>query len=338
MFVSADRVLARPRFCQCRRHQGIRAQPYRRFRLRAGHFCGLLPVRLSQFRDHLHRRPGPGRDYFRIPGTRSTRPDPDLPAAVHRRHGQIGAAWSACVAARRHGGSDPGLGADSCCHHGHRRGVHGGADVAPVRAGSFGARPGGRGRGTDRLHDGHHRPGPERHQARDRLFHLQPTRLHVLRHRGVGLWRRHFPPHDPRLFQVATVPGLWIGNPRHVRRTGHAQNGWPLAADSPDLHGDVGGQFGARRHSLLRRLLFQGHHHRIGLGSAWCGGQFYLYPGRGGGLPHGLLQLPSAVHDLPRRIQGRREGHGPCARIAEGDDGAVGPAVGGRYFLRLSRL
>ena len=37
-------------------------QPDRRFRLRAGYFRHLLPVRFRELRDHLRRRSGPGRD------------------------------------------------------------------------------------------------------------------------------------------------------------------------------------------------------------------------------------------------------------------------------------
>ncbi len=42
----------------------------------------------------------------------------DLPAAVHGRDGQVGAVPAAHLAARRHGGTDAGLRADPCRHHG----------------------------------------------------------------------------------------------------------------------------------------------------------------------------------------------------------------------------
>ena len=76
--------------------------------------------------------------------------DHHLPAAVHGRHGQVGAVPAAHLAARRHGRPDPGLGADPCRHHGDRRRVHGGAAVAAVRA---------RARRADlrHLHRRHHR-------------------------------------------------------------------------------------------------------------------------------------------------------------------------------------
>ena len=59
---------------------------------------------------------------------------PCLPAAVRRRHGQVGAVPPAHLAARRDGRPDPGLGADPRRHHGHGRRLHGRAAVAAVRA------------------------------------------------------------------------------------------------------------------------------------------------------------------------------------------------------------
>ena len=50
-------------------------------------------------------------------------------------------------------------------------------------------------------------PGPERHQARARLFHRQPTRLHVPRLRRGRVRRRDLPLDDPRLLQSAALPG-----------------------------------------------------------------------------------------------------------------------------------
>ena len=67
-------------------------------------------------------------------GLELRRADPDLPAAVHGRDGQVGAVPAAHLAARRHGRPDPGLGADPCRHHGDGRRVHGGAALAAVRA------------------------------------------------------------------------------------------------------------------------------------------------------------------------------------------------------------
>ena len=62
------------------------------------------------------------------------RADPDLPAAVHGRDGQVGAVPAAHLAAGRDGGPDPGLGADPRRHHGDRGRLHGGAALAAVRA------------------------------------------------------------------------------------------------------------------------------------------------------------------------------------------------------------
>ena len=60
----------------------------------------------------------------------------DRGAAVHRRHGQIGAAVPAHLAARRDGGPDPGQRADPCRDHGDGGGVPGLPDVAAARVGA----------------------------------------------------------------------------------------------------------------------------------------------------------------------------------------------------------
>ena len=56
-----------------------------------------------------------------------------LPAAVRRRHGQVGAARPAHLAARRDGRPDPGLRPDPCRDHGDGRRLHGLPPVAAVR-------------------------------------------------------------------------------------------------------------------------------------------------------------------------------------------------------------
>ena len=109
------------------------------------------------------------------------------------------------------------------------------------------------------------RDHPERHQARDRLFDLQPARLHVLRLRRLGLRRRHLPPDHPRVLQGAALPRRGRGDPRHVGRAGHAQDGRHLAHDPGDLRADVDRQSRARRHLPLLRLLLEGRDPRVRL-------------------------------------------------------------------------
>ena len=72
-------------------------------------------------------------------------------------------------------------------------------------------------RRVDRDRDGLHRPGAERHQARYRLFDVQPARLHVLRHRCVGLQRGDLSSLHPRILQGASVSRRRIGHPRPRR-------------------------------------------------------------------------------------------------------------------------
>ncbi len=112
------------------------------------------------------------------------------------------------------------------------------------------------------------RPRAERHQARDRLLDLLAARLHVLRLRRLGLRRRHLPPLHPRLLQGAPVPRRGLGDPRDVRRAGHAQDGRHLAHGADHLRRDVDRLAGARRHPDLRRLLLEGHDPGIRLGLA----------------------------------------------------------------------
>ncbi len=58
------------------------------------------------------------------------------------------------------------------------------------------------------------RDDPDGHQARPRVLHAEPARLHVrgLRRRGVD--GGDLPPHDPRLLQGPAVPRLGLGHPR----------------------------------------------------------------------------------------------------------------------------
>ena len=80
-------------------------------------------------------------------------------------------------------GPTPGLGPHPCRDHGDGGRVHGGAPFAAVRA--FARRAVGchAGRRHDRVLRRDRRRRAERHQARDRLFHLLAARLHV---RGPG--------------------------------------------------------------------------------------------------------------------------------------------------------
>ena len=64
------------------------------------------------------------------------RDDAGLPAAVHGRHGQVGAVPAAHLAAGRDGRPDAGLRADPRRDHGDGRRLHGGAPVAAVRTGA----------------------------------------------------------------------------------------------------------------------------------------------------------------------------------------------------------
>ena len=123
-------------------HQGLHRQPRRRFRLRARHLPRLRAVRLASPSTRSSRASASSPNaQFPLPRHRLARADARLPAAVHGRHGQVGAVPAAHLAAGRHGGPDPGLGADPRRHHGDGRRVHGGAPVAALRVRADGAQP-----------------------------------------------------------------------------------------------------------------------------------------------------------------------------------------------------
>ena len=230
----ADRLLVRPAVGQRRGDQGLHRQPGRRFRLRARHLRAFCMLRhASQFDDDLRqaRRTMAEHDAARSSATTCRRSTDRLPAAVRRRHGQVGAARPAHLAAGRHGRPDAGLGADPRRDHGDRRRLHGLPAVAAVRVRADGARRRHLHRRLDRVLRRHRRPDAERHQAGDRLFDLLAARLHVLRRRRRRLSGRHVPPLHPRLLQGAAVPRRRLGDPRHVRRAGHAPDGRHLEQD-----------------------------------------------------------------------------------------------------------
>ena len=136
-------------------------------------------------------RPNFAHTHLHLPRLAGRRADRHLHPAVRRRDGQIGADRPAHLAAGRDGRPDAGLGADPCRDHGDGRRLHGGAAVAAVRIRADRARLSscviG---GTTAFFAATHRHGAERHQARHRLFDLQPARLHVLRRRRLGAIRR----------------------------------------------------------------------------------------------------------------------------------------------------
>jgi NADH-quinone oxidoreductase subunit L len=104
----------------------------------------------------------------------------------------------------------------------------------------------------------HHRPGAERHQARARLLHHLAARLHVPGLRRRGLLGGHLPPRDARLLQGAALPRRRLGDSRHGRRAGPAQDGRPAQEAARHLLDHDRGRLRHRRISALRRLLLQG--------------------------------------------------------------------------------
>ena len=172
-------------------------------------------------------------------------------------------------------------------------------------------------------------------QAGHRLFDLQPARLHVLRRWGLGLFGGDLPSDDPRLLQGFAVPRRRVGDPRHVERAGHAQDGRVVEAHSADLRRHVGGQPGARRGAVLLWLFLQGPHPRGGVRRGFDGRPIRLLAGHRCRRHDRVLRVAAAVHDLPWRAPGERRGHGAGPRIAQGHDHPAGPACHRRDLRRL---
>ena len=304
--LSADRVLVREALGQRGRDQGLRRQPRRRFRLRARHFPGLPADRLGELRTSLRRRARPRRPVLSPLGSRRRQADVCLLAAVHGRDGQVGAVLAAHLVARRDGGADAGLRADSRRDDGHRRRVHGGAAVAPVRPRSDRAQR----RDDRRRHDGdvrrHGRPGAERHQEGHRLFDVLAARLHVRRSRRRRLWTRDFPSLHSRLLQGSAVPRRGLRHHRDASRAGHAGDGRLERRNPVHLLDDGGRHAGAhrRRHSVrpdrLRRRYFEGCDHRGGLRLARLRLGLRLPLRRRSRRADVVLLLAPDVHDLLR--------------------------------------
>ena len=112
-------------------------------------------------------------------------------------------------------------------------------------------------------------------------------------------------PDHTRLLQGAAVPRRGLGDPRHVRRAGHAQDGRPLEDDSADLHRDVGRQSGTRRSVPVRRLLLEGCDHLAAYAAATGIGVYGFICTVLAAFLTGVLFLAPPVHDLPRH------GHAP---------------------------
>ena len=195
-------------------------------------------------------------------GTRSTH---HLPAAVHGRHGQVGAVPAAHLAAGRDGGPDAGLRADPRRDDGDRRRLHGGAlsplfelsHVALAVVMFIGA--------TTAFFAG--TVGLVQNDIKRVIAYSTCSQLgYMFVALGVGrLWRWHLPPVHARLLQGAAVPRRGLGHPRHAPRAGHAPHGRADPQD-PVHHGDDGDRHaGADGLSADGRLFLEGRDHRGGL-------------------------------------------------------------------------
>ena len=209
---------------QRRGDQGVHRQPGRRLRLPDGDLHALRAGRLDR-RSTTSSPPRPSSPETQVSFLWRdwNAAEVDVGAAVHRRHGQVGAALPAHLAAGRDGGPDAGLGADPCRDHGDGGGVPRLPDVAGLRMGALCADLRHHHRRVDGVLRGDRRAGAERHQAGDRLLDLLAARLHVRGGRGRRLPGGDVPPVHPRLLQGAAVPRRRLGDHRDAPRAGHAQ-------------------------------------------------------------------------------------------------------------------
>ncbi len=159
-------------------------------------------------------------------------------------------------------------------------------------------------------------PGPARHQARHRLFHHQPDRLHVPGSGRGGIQPGPVPSRDPRLLQGSAVHVRRRGHQRVPGRPRHPQHGGPgppATLPAPRVPGGLPSAGGGAVHFF--GFLQQGPDHRIGMDRA---------PRRavvgsrhpGGGADRRVC-LPPLLHGLPWPEKGRDrripDARGRCA-------------------------
>ena len=225
----------------------------------------------------------------------------DLPAAVHGRHGQVGAIPAAHLAARRHGRPDAGLGADPRRHHGDRRRVHGGAAVAAVRT-----RP--QRADLRHLHRRHHRIfaatiGLVQNDIKRIVAYSTCSQLgYMFVAMGVGAYSvGMFHLFTHAFFKALLFLGcgsviVAMHHEQDIRHMGGLQGPHPLY-----LCGDGHRHAGLDRLPAHRRLFLQGCDHRGGLCRPQSDGAlcFHLHGRRGAA--HLVLFLAADLQDLPRR-------------------------------------
>ena len=211
---------------------------------------------------------------------------------------EVGPGAAPHVASGCDGGPDAGLRPHPRGDDGDRRGLPHRTHRIPLRAGAGRAAHGRRARRRDPARRGPHRARADGYQARDRLLHHEPDRLHVRRRGARRLRRRDVPPHDARLLQGAALHDGGGRHPRALRRAGHPQDGRarpraaPHGAGVPDRHAV------ARRDPAVRGLLLEGRDPRE-RSRRRNARRDPLRDGDRRLVPDGRLLLPIAVRRLP---------------------------------------
>jgi len=113
--------------------------------------------------------------------------------------------------------------------------------------------------------------------------------------------RRHLSPGHARLLQGAAVPGCGLGDSRHGRRAGPAQDGRPVEEAAGHLCRDHGGRSGHRRIFPVRRILLKRRHSLRGL-SAGHERQDLVVRWPADGSVDVVLHVPPLVSGLPGQV------------------------------------
>ena len=166
-----------------------------------------------------------------------------------------------------------------------------------------GAHRGRGGRCRDDALRGDVRVRPGRHQARPRVLHDQPARVHVHRGGAAGVLDRALHAGRARVLQGADVPRRRLGHARDARPHGHEADGRTAAADARHRRHVRGRRAGAGRRLPALGVLRQGRDPR---GGEQHRAHVAVHPRRGRGAHLRAVHRAAGVPDVlrPAAIRG----------------------------------
>ena len=219
-----DRLPPRTRLGGRRREEGVRDQRPRR----RAHGARLLPPDRQGREPRLRRRLRGGR----VGRALGHRRDARRARPARRRGREVGADPLPHLAPGRDGGPDPRLRADPRGDDGHRRRLPHLPHAPRLRGGAGGAAPRRDPRARHAARRRRRRSRPVGHQARDRLLHDEPDRLHVHRGRRRRVRLRDVPSRHARLLQGAPLSRSRARDPPPLRGAGHPEDGRASLVDA----------------------------------------------------------------------------------------------------------